>query len=218
MLRSVIKRTMSTKPSPYKAKVTSVSPLPEGGKWIQTRKIEYTDPNGSDRQWEMAVRTTRSDTTNIDAVSIVSILHHIDKPKELVLVQQFRPPTEHVVIELPAGLIDPKESVETTAVRELHEETGYIGKFRNSSPIVYSDPGLTNANMVLAYVDVDLKDERNQNPKPKLEDGEFIITFTLPLDNLRQELDKVCEKEGCTVDARLYHFAMGLELAKTQLT
>ncbi|CAK9438952.1 uncharacterized protein LODBEIA_P31760 [Lodderomyces beijingensis] len=210
---------MSTTPikgSPFKSRVVSIEPLTQG-KWIQTRKIDYTDPAGSKRVWEMAVRTSRSEATNVDAVSIVSILHHHQKPKELVLVKQFRPPTEKVVIELPAGLIDPNETVETTAVRELAEETGYQGQFRKQSPVVFSDPGLTNANMVLAYVDIDLHDQRNENPKPHLEDSEFIITFTLPLDNLLNELEQLCEKEGCTVDARLYHFAMGLELAKTQL-
>ncbi|KAI3405678.2 YSA1 [Candida oxycetoniae] len=216
MFRLLLKQRMSTKASPFKAKVTAVESLTQG-KWIQTRKIKYNDPNGNSREWEMAVRTTRSDTTNIDAVSIVSILHHTDKPKEIVLVQQFRPPTERVVIELPAGLIDPNESVETTAVRELQEETGYHGEFRKQSPVIYSDPGLTNANMVLAYVDIDLQNPKNCDPKPKLEESEFITTFSLPLNNLRKSLDEIAQRENCTVDARLYHFAMGLELAKTQL-
>ncbi|RLV94946.1 ADP-ribose pyrophosphatase [Spathaspora sp. JA1] len=203
---------MSTKPSPHLARVTSVTPL-SNGKWIQTRKIDYVDPAGEPRVWEMAVRTTRSKTTAIDAVSIVSILHNT---KEIILVKQFRPPTEHVVIELPAGLIDEHETVATTAVRELIEETGYHGKFIRSSPVMHSDPGLTNANMVLAYVDVDLNDPRNKDPKPQLEQGEFIETFTLPLSGLLQKLDYMIEQEKVTVDARLYHLAQGLQLA-TQL-
>ncbi|EGW31812.1 uncharacterized protein SPAPADRAFT_62404 [Spathaspora passalidarum NRRL Y-27907] len=203
---------MSTKPSPHLAKITSVTPL-SNGKWIQTRKIDYVDPSGTPRVWEMAVRTTRSTTTAIDAVSIVSVLHNHSGPKEIVLVKQFRPPTEQVVIELPAGLIDENETIETTAVRELIEETGYHGKFIRSSPIMHSDPGLTNANMVLAYVDVDLNDERNKSPKPQLEQGEFIETFTLPLEGLIHKLDQMIKNDKVTVDARLYHLAQGLQLA-----
>ena len=214
MIKRVLTRAMSTKASPYKSKVTAVEPLQQG-KWIQTRRIDYNDPNGKPKQWEMAVRTTRSETTNVDAVSIVSVLHHENKAKELVLVKQFRPPCEKVLIEMPAGLVDPKESIETTAVRELLEETGYHGTFRKQSLIMFSDPGLTNANMVLAHVDSDLKDPKNQNPVPQLEDNEFIETFTLPLDNLLEEMEKVCQKEGCSVDARLYHFAKGIELARS---
>lgn len=209
---------MSTKAgeSPYKAKLVSVEDL-EQGKWIQTKKIKYTDPRGQDRVWEMAVRTTRTDTTNIDAVSIAAILNHPDKDKEVVLTKQFRPPVGNVVIELPAGLIDPKESVESTAIRELIEETGYHGTFKwltDSYVDLVNDPGLTNANMSLAFVDVDLTDPRNTSPKAQLEDGEFIDTFTVSLKNLLSELNRICKEEGCTVDARLYHFAAGLAYGK----
>lgn len=206
---------MSTKPSPYKAKVKSVEKLDQGN-WIQTRRINYTDPNGSNRVWEMAIRTTRTETTNIDAVSIAALISYPDKPKEIVLTKQFRPPCGSVVIELPAGLIDPKESVESTAIRELIEETGYHGKFISLSETqvsLFSDPGLTNANMSLAFVDVDINDERNKNPTPELEDGEFIEIFTLPINQLLKGLLEVTQKEGCVVDARLYHFAAGIDLA-----
>ncbi|MCP8718011.1 MAG: NUDIX hydrolase [Asgard group archaeon] len=220
MVRQILKKSVRTmtssstvKNSPYLAKVTSIEPLKEG-KWIQTRKINYDDPDGNAKVWEMAIRTTRTSTTNLDAVSIVSVLHNSHDSKEIVLVKQFRPPTEKVIIELPAGLIDPNETVESTAVRELLEETGYVGTFKSRSIPLFSDPGLTNANMVLAYVDVDLNDPRNKNPQPQLEPGEFIITFTLPLNNLLESLEKMCKDEGCSIDARLYHFAKGLELAK----
>jgi len=204
---------MSSKGSPYDAKVVAVTELQQG-KWIQTRSIKYHDPNGNERLWEMAVRTTTSKTLNIDAVSIVPILKHPSKPDEIVMIKQFRPPTEKVVIELPAGLVDPNETVELTAIRELIEETGYYGKFVKQSIPMVSDPGLTNASMVLAYVDVDLTDSRNVNPEPKLEEGEFIETFRLPVQGLLQNLLELVDKEGCTVDARLYHLAVGLLLVE----
>jgi ADP-ribose pyrophosphatase len=45
---------------------------------------------------------------------------------ELVLVRQFRPAVEAVTLELPAGLVDPGDTPENTARRELKEETGFI--------------------------------------------------------------------------------------------
>lgn len=39
------------------------------------------------------------------------------------------------MIEVPAGLIDAGESPEQAAVRELKEETGYVGKVTESSPL-----------------------------------------------------------------------------------
>lgn len=201
--------------SPHNAHVDSIESL-EHGKWIQTRKINYTDAAGNSRVWEMAVRTTRTETTGLDAVSILGLLRDGDNPKKVVLVKQFRPPCSSVVIELPAGLIDPKESVESTAERELVEETGYHGTFvllNHNDVTIYSDPGLTNANMALVTVDIDLANQKNQNPQPQLEDGEFIDVFTLPLSGLLDGLVKVCQEENCVVDARLYHLAVGLKLA-----
>lgn len=207
------------KNSPYKAHIDSVEKLDQGN-WIQTRKINYTDPNGNARVWEMAVRTTRTETTGLDAVSILATLREPNAAKRVVLTKQFRPPCEKVVVEFPAGLIDPKESVESTAVRELLEETGYHGTVKSlshTSISLFSDPGLTNANMALVTMDVDMADERNQHPQPQLEDGEFIEVFTLPLLNFLRGLEEVCQKEGCVVDARLYHFAEGLRLAQEVL-
>ena len=43
---------------------------------------------------------------------------------------------------MPAGLIDPKESIESTAFRELEEETGFkADKVLEVSTIMVCDPG-----------------------------------------------------------------------------
>lgn len=57
---------------------------------------------------------------------------------EIVLQKQFRPPVNKVVIEVPAGLVDPGESAEESAVRELREETGYYGVVTESSPVMFN--------------------------------------------------------------------------------
>src|SRR5215469_6163318 len=44
---------------------------------------------------------------------------------EIVLVRQYRPAIGQMTIEIPAGSIDPGETPESAALREVMEETGY---------------------------------------------------------------------------------------------
>jgi len=55
------------------------------------------------------------------AVVVVPILDN----GNIVLEKQFRYPSNQIFIECPAGKIDPGETLEETARRELLEETGY---------------------------------------------------------------------------------------------
>lgn len=70
----------------------------------------------------------------------MGIVTIIDKPTgpELLLQKQYRPPIDKVVIEVPAGLIDAGETVEECAVRELREETGYVGVAEQTSTLMFN--------------------------------------------------------------------------------
>ena len=58
------------------------------------------------------------------AVGVVPLLHNDGVPT-VVLVRQYRPPLDRVVLEIPAGIRDvPNEPTEVTAARELAEEVG----------------------------------------------------------------------------------------------
>lgn len=50
----------------------------------------------------------------------------VTEKNEIILVRQFRPALNQYTLELPCGSIDPAESPQEAAVRELHEETGYL--------------------------------------------------------------------------------------------
>lgn len=80
---------------------------------------------------------TRPKNSPVDGVGIVAILQKSTGP-ELVLQKQFRPPINKVVIEVPAGLVDAGESAAESAVRELREETGYVGSAAEISPVMFN--------------------------------------------------------------------------------
>jgi ADP-ribose pyrophosphatase len=65
----------------------------------------------------------------------------IDRDGQVLLVRQSRPAIGSSVLELPAGLVDPGESAEQCALRELSEETGFAAA--SIVPLVsfYSSPG-----------------------------------------------------------------------------
>jgi ADP-ribose pyrophosphatase len=182
----------------------------EGWKELSRGVWAYDGP----RTWAFVIK--RENTSFADqGVGIIAILER-PSGKEILLQKQYRPPVNGVCIEVPAGLLDLNESIEKCAERELLEETGYIGKAVRVSPPMFNDPGFCNTNLKLVHMSIDLDDPRNQNPKPQLEDGEFIETFTVPLKDLPERLEQL-SNEGFILDARIQNIADGIEIAKRHL-
>ncbi|OAL55065.1 hypothetical protein IQ07DRAFT_559629 [Pyrenochaeta sp. DS3sAY3a] len=204
------------------SKVLSTEPLEyKDAKWATLVKITYSDPEGVERTWESAERLTRPKGSDIDGVGVAAILQDSTNPDyepRIVLQKQWRPPVDATVIEIPAGLMDPDESPEACAVRELKEETGYIGEVMkdpsfNVSPVMFNDPGFCNTNLRMIQVVIDVSRPENQNPQPELEENEFIETFSVPLKDLWAECIKF-EQQGYAIDARVGTLAEGIEFAK----
>ncbi|KAK8157192.1 NUDIX hydrolase domain-like protein [Phyllosticta citrichinensis] len=210
------------------AKIIKEEPLdPREARWTRLVKTTYTDPLNQTRDWESARRTTRPEGAAIDGVGILAFL--VDPksptaPPRLLMQKQFRPPVGKVCIEVPAGLIDAGESAETCALRELREETGYIGRAIASpdssahatiSPVMYNDPGFCNCNLQMVHVEIDVTAPENADGvrQTQLEENEFIECFSVELGNLYAECVRL-EKEGYAIDARVGTLAEGIEAAK----
>jgi ADP-ribose pyrophosphatase len=86
-------------------------------------------------RWEFASRT--------NDVRAVVILAEVDG--KVILIEQGRVPIGGKCLELPAGLVgdeDPDATVESTAVKELEEETGYTAGRVEVLGEFYSSPGM----------------------------------------------------------------------------
>ncbi|GMM31264.1 ADP-ribose diphosphatase [Martiniozyma asiatica (nom. inval.)] len=198
------------KPSTTKAKITNISSLDQG-RFINLKKLEYISPDGSNRVWEMATRPTKPENSPVDAVIIIPVLKYSNGTKKIVLVRQFRPPTRGICVEFPAGLVDPGDSLETCALRELKEECGYVGEVQKVGGVAFGDPGLTDASCSMIWVTVDMEREENKNPQPNWMDGEVIEVVEVEINQLGSKIEQ-WRKEGYGIDSRVESVVIGLNL------
>lgn len=180
------------------------------GKWLNLCKITYTDPSGKERLWEAVNRTTKVAPDQPDAVSSIPVLKRALHYDCVVMVKQYRPPLKAYTLEFPAGLLDPKETIETCALRELKEETGYVGKIKTTFPASCLDPGVGNATLALATVEIDGDLPENQNPVAAQDEGEFTEVVLIPKDEMLHKLNEF-SAAGIVVDSRVYMYAVAAD-------
>lgn len=145
-------------------------------------------------RWEYVSRVNARGAAHIVAIT---------PENELLLVEQFRVPVNSRALELPAGVIGDEsahhdESVETSALRELLEETGYQGgraRILHAGPTA---PGLTSE--MLYFVEVSGLQKINDGGGL---DGEDITVHRVPLLDLHDWLRRKAA-EGLMIDQRIY--------------
>jgi ADP-ribose diphosphatase len=115
---------------------------------------------------------TREYIDHPGAVAIVPLL----EGGEVLLERQFRYPHGRVMIEIPAGKIDPGEEPLQTARRELLEETGRAAAAWRHLGTIHPLVAYSNERIEL-FLATGLAAAQ----RPALEDEEFLETFTLPL-------------------------------------
>lgn len=91
--------------------------------------------------------TTREVVVRPPAVAVVAETYQ----HQLVIVRQFRWAIQEVLVELPAGVVEPHEDLETAARRELEEETGYSALTMTPLFSYFTSPGYSTECVHLWY-------------------------------------------------------------------
>lgn len=78
-----------------------------------------------------------------------AVMMAVDNEDRVLLVKQFRLPAQKELWELPAGRLDPGESPEEAAKRELREETGFDAKEWTLLSSFWASPGYVDEKMNL---------------------------------------------------------------------
>lgn len=129
-------------------------------------------------------------------VHIVALTHR----GEVVLERQYRHPARKWLLEIPAGSVDPGETVVEAAKRELMEETGYSAKKWRTLGGWYASPASTNTRAYVVLATGAWK-ARKARPEPT----EFLRVVLRPFMAALESAGRV--KEGTVF------FHLGLLLA-----
>ena len=83
---------------------------------------------------------------------------------QVVLVRQYRHGNRRVSLEVPGGMVDPGESPEAGALRELREETGYVAQRIRLLGRVSPNPAIQN-NLCYMYLAEDCRPTARCEPE-----------------------------------------------------
>ena len=83
------------------------------------------------------------------ASAVVPLLGDPADDPEVLLIRQYRYAAESFLYEVPAGRLDPGESPDACAHRELREETGYTAERVEHLFTMYTTPGFTDEKIHL---------------------------------------------------------------------
>jgi ADP-ribose pyrophosphatase len=128
----------------------------------------------------------------------------VTEDNQVVLVEQFRYPSDRFFLEIPAGKKEENETNEEAILREVREETGFS---TNKKPILIGEFWVnpaTQTNKVISYLITDAYKASDQN----LDDNEEITVHLVDLADMEKMIHNQKINQLFTVSA--YYMAKDL--------
>ena len=143
---------------------------------------------------------TREYIVHPGAVMVIPLLTMPDGRTQLVMERQYRYPVGQVMVEFPAGKMDPGEDALLCAQRELREETGYTAN-------EWARAGVTHPVISYSTESIEIWFARGLSAGPRsLDAGEFLEVITVS----PEELIQWC-MNGLVTDAKTLAGALWLQ-------
>jgi len=135
---------------------------------IITEKV-FLNPDGEEQSFTTFYKTGG------ESIAVIALT----KENQVIIARQFRPGPELVFDELPGGFAEEGEELQSAALREFSEETGYT----TDAPLeylgeVYRDAYSNNRNRYYLARDC------YQVSKQQLDHGEYVEITMISIDNL----------------------------------
>lgn len=118
----------------------------------------YTATYLGDKEYNYFFCSRRANNIqNVNICDAVKVLPYLKETDEIIFIKNFRYAVNSYIYEMPAGLVDPNENLETATKRELSEETGAeVVSLTPITGIGHTSAGLTDETIKLYFAEVSL--------------------------------------------------------------
>lgn len=171
------------------------------GKFIHRYDITYETEDGQEKIYEMISRNpaikTVEDIRSKKADAVVLIIHD-ETGERILLNREFRLALGDWVYNFPAGLIDPGETPEESARRELREETGLeLLEIRDQMTLSYSAVGFSNESNICLVGTAAGTFQKSSSPVEEIEAAWYT----------REEVRELLSRESFAARTQAYCYA-----------